>query len=290
MASSRRCPVPFYADPGQPAGPLPGQKIYLVCSQNVQFPGAYTSWPSANAQYTSVSNVTVKAYRTWPPLESAWLAACDRGEHCHGPLPGPVPCSTGTIMRAPPSVVYPSPPRSPLPAEPSLRLQSTSGLLSPAQGPATPPATPPVAVTSSLSTHLSSSPTRGRRALNAIPGKMAYAVKNNDQGVVFTDYGRAREMYHTLQAAGEAPSLASCPSLTEGVSFVEGFVTAGVSVEAVARRKWIREERGARDHHVEESWTEALDSWRMNRQGVWTSDSDESDSASESSLSTAVGD
>ncbi|KAJ6597142.1 hypothetical protein DFH09DRAFT_1072048 [Mycena vulgaris] len=287
-----RCPVPFYADPCQPVGPLPGQKIYLVCGRNVLFPGAYASWPSADAQYKSVSNATVKAYRTWAPLEAVWFAACDRGEHHHGALPGPDLSQTiGPIMGAltlqsTAPAVLPSPPRSPTSTEPSLRPLSPR-VLAPAQRPAMPPAAPPIPETFSSSACLSSSPTAGPSTAKAIPGKMVYAVKHNDQGVVFTDYGRAQEMYHSLQAAGEAPSLASCPSLTEGVSFVEGFATAGSSVEAVARRKWITEERSARDQLVEERWTEALDNWRMNRHGVWTSGSDESNSDdSESSLST----
>ncbi|KAJ6542095.1 hypothetical protein DFH09DRAFT_1368283, partial [Mycena vulgaris] len=67
MVSPVHCAVPFYGDPGQPDGPVPGQKLYLVSGRNVWFPGAYVSWPSADAQYKSVSNATCQGLQELDP-------------------------------------------------------------------------------------------------------------------------------------------------------------------------------------------------------------------------------
>ncbi|KAJ7178239.1 hypothetical protein C8R46DRAFT_1212935 [Mycena filopes] len=66
-----RCPVPFYPDPGEPNSPAGARKIYLVMGKNVSKPGAYTSWPSADVQYRTVSSATVKGYKNWAELEGA---------------------------------------------------------------------------------------------------------------------------------------------------------------------------------------------------------------------------
>ncbi|KAJ6575961.1 hypothetical protein DFH09DRAFT_1078319 [Mycena vulgaris] len=276
-----RCAVPFYGDPGQPDGPVPGQKIYLVSGRNVRCPGAYVSWPSADAQYKSVSNATVKGYRRWAPLEAAWFAACDRGEHDHpglsdSPHDLALGAITGTLTR-----------RSGTPASPCSSGSIGSPLLSTNTCYRSPPCEPHMLPTSSRggrvpsSSHLASG--------DIIPGKMVYAVRHQEQGAVFSEYVGARELYHKLQAAGESAALASTPSLTEGICFVEGFWAAGPSNEAAARRRWIREEHEARVRHVSESWAKAAESWRMNRHGVWTSDSDESSDESSVTVLTAVG-
>ncbi|KAJ7022493.1 hypothetical protein C8F04DRAFT_1272607 [Mycena alexandri] len=80
--TTQRCAVPFHPDPGQPAHPT-GSKHYLVTGSNVVKPGAYSSWTSADAQYKGVSGATMKGYKSWTALESAWWAGCDRGEHKH---------------------------------------------------------------------------------------------------------------------------------------------------------------------------------------------------------------
>ncbi|KAJ6470724.1 hypothetical protein DFH09DRAFT_1110748 [Mycena vulgaris] len=305
-----RCPVPFYGDPGQPDGPIPGQKIYLVTGRNVRFPGAYVSWltlarPSADSQYKSVSGATLKGYRQWSPLESAWFAGCDRGEHEHTAEAG-ASCPTDTpFVRSLPPATRSLPPatRSLPPATRSLPLAMQSALplapvskaynvssTSPCQSPSKSRArtawdgatvVPPdlTALT------LSSPSTSYNLGISTIPGRMAYAVKHGGRGAVFNQYSSARELYHRLEADGESPTLASCASLTEGVCFVEGFSTAGPSAEAGARRRWIEEELTARTQHVAESWGKAMDNWRMGRDGVWRSDSDESDDSDESSVS-----
>lgn len=111
-----------------------------------------------------------------------------------------------------------------------------------------------------------------------IPGQMVYAVRSNGQGVVFTNYEQARGMYHQLQSLGLSPSLASSPSLTDGVSFVEGFAIRGTSAEAVRRRDWINEEYAAHQRRLLEGWADG--------EGVepWWSESD--DLSDESDIST----
>ncbi|KAJ7433328.1 hypothetical protein FB451DRAFT_1473558 [Mycena latifolia] len=266
-----RCAVPFYADPGQPNGPLPGQKIYLVSGRNVCFPGAYVSWPSAEAQWTGVSDASMMSYRHWEPLEAVWWAGCDRGEHDHSVLNDD---AAGTLilwasptpsLSTSPSSLSVSPPSPSLPSPSSLAASSPSQL--PRSSSRTRSRRTPRK--SSMVPALDKAPAAPATA--HIAGRMAYAVKHNGGGVVFDDYGCARELYHTLQAEGESPSLASCPSLTEGVCFAEGFLLERASA---ARRRWIDEERVARRRNVAEKWATGLDDWRK-RNGVWTSGSDD---------------
>ncbi|KAJ6529049.1 hypothetical protein DFH09DRAFT_1094182 [Mycena vulgaris] len=274
-------------NPGQPDGPIPGQKIYLVTGHNVRFPGAYVSWPSADSQYKSVSGATIKGYRQWTPLESAWFAGCDRGEHTHTAEAG-VSCSTDTpLVRSlqPTTRSAPSPARAVLVSK-AHHVSATSPCQSPSKSRAQPAWDGAAVVPPDLSRLTLSSPSTSHNVgIDAIPGRMVYAVKHGGRGAVFNQYSSARELYHRLEADGESPTLVSCASLTEGVCFVEGFSTAGPSAEAGARRRWIEEELTARNRHVAESWGKAMDSWRMGGDGVWRSDSDESDDSDESSVS-----
>ncbi|KAJ6522123.1 hypothetical protein DFH09DRAFT_1372799 [Mycena vulgaris] len=290
MASPVHCAVPFYGDPGQPDGSVPGQKLYLVSGRNVRFPGAYVSWPSADAQYKSVSNATVKSYRSWTPLESAWFAGCERGEHTHssnteGPdlqvegLTSP-PCALApSLVLSSPVSFPPAYPRAPTSAKPptsgkpALTASTASSFAAPRRG-----------VFPSPSPHR---PSDGAPAA-VIPGKMAYAVRHNDQGVVFGDYESARALYHGLQARGEVPCLASTPSLTDGICFVEGFSMDGRSREALQRQEWVEEERRARAQHIVDAWGNAMETWRLGRSGAWISKSDSDED--ESSVSTQVDD
>ncbi|KAJ6524641.1 hypothetical protein DFH09DRAFT_1189404 [Mycena vulgaris] len=292
MTSPFRCAVPFYGDPGQPDGPVAGQKIYLVSGRNVRFPGAYVSWPSAHTQFNNVSNATVKGYKTWGPLESAWFASCDRGEHKHLSKTEAPTLPVEEVTRRHPQPG--SPPRSCLPS-PVLPSPVSKPSASSRPSSAT---KPPISVKRPLiASSLSARPrgafpstfprsASGDNAAAAIPGKMAYAVRHNGQGVVFGDYASARELYHGLQARGEVPCLASTPSLTDGVCFVEHFSTESGSPEALQRQGWVEEERRARDLHIGDVWGSAIETWRLGRSGAWISESDSDDD--ESSVSTGT--
>ncbi|KAJ7136900.1 hypothetical protein C8R44DRAFT_868992 [Mycena epipterygia] len=281
-SSQFRCAVPFYHDPGQPDGPVVGQKIYLVSGVNVEYPGAYVSWPSAAAEYNTSSSASVKKYKNWARLEAAWFAGCDRGEHNHpaaanearqrrmdGTLVVHSAATSATLVTSP---LVCSPPRSSA-SHQRWRLETAS-------------ASP---LSSSQMPSLADAHVRSRSPSTdapAIPGKMVYAVKHNGQGVVFDDYHIARKLYHKIQAEGGSPALASSPSLTEGVCFVEGFCTDNGSREGLQRQEWIEEERAAHTQRVVNTWENAVDSWRMGSDGVWTSESDSS--SDKSSVSTEI--
>ncbi|KAJ6523780.1 hypothetical protein DFH09DRAFT_1329815 [Mycena vulgaris] len=176
-----RCAVPFYGNPGQPDSPMPGQKIYLVIGRN------------------GVPNATVKGYRQWSPLEAAWFAACDRGEHDHPGLSDyPHGMALGAITAA-------LPPRSGTPASPCSSGSIGSSPLPVSSAKTSyhsPPCESHILPTSSRGTHMPSS--SHSASGDIIPGKMVYAVRHQEQGAVFSEYGGARELYHRLQAAGEA--------------------------------------------------------------------------------------
>ncbi|KAJ7679977.1 hypothetical protein B0H17DRAFT_1138884 [Mycena rosella] len=280
------CAVPFYGDPGQLRRPLEGQKLYLVTGRQVRFPGAYVSWPSASAQYSDVSNATLKGYKSWSTLGAAWFASCARGEHEH-PSKGDAHTVSSTTPRQPtPPTIPVTPPPSPRPTAPTLLESSSKCAPSPASGRShrhkgRPTADPRPIITSTSEVHAAPMP----RSSSHISGKMAYAVvvaKNGEGGVVFDDYASARDHYHRLQASGVRPSLASTPSLTEGVCFVEGVpVAAAVSPVARARQVWIQEERAARTQNLSSAWEQGVDGWRE----VWTIPSDD-ETDEESSVTT----
>ncbi|KAJ7101235.1 hypothetical protein B0H15DRAFT_943562 [Mycena belliarum] len=323
---SLRCAVPFHADPGQPAGPLPGQKIYLVTGREVRHPGAYVSWPSADAQYKKVSNATLKSYKSWEPLEAAWFAGCDRGEHDHPSaadhtlesMAGSFENLTlssmlgaSTTSSSPPAQAPLSDPRSAKSSRSPRPTPSTTCSARASPRPRTASSLPPAASALPAAPRPHSSKSRGSKrcksptgaaettmaapnsapplspASAAIIGKMVYAVKHGSGGIVFDDYACARAFYHRLQSEGQRPSLATSASLTEGVSYVEGF---SIDADAAARRGWIDEELEARGRHVVRDWEKAMDGWRRKRSGVWTSESDdgtsgESDLSDDASLS-----
>ncbi|KAF7336029.1 CxC2 domain-containing protein [Mycena sanguinolenta] len=78
-----RCEPPFYPDPGEPAAPPPHKRVYLVCGGNVENPGGYLSWVSADSAYKGVPGATLKRFNTWEMLRRAWHARCDAGDHPH---------------------------------------------------------------------------------------------------------------------------------------------------------------------------------------------------------------
>ncbi|KAJ7645776.1 hypothetical protein B0H17DRAFT_1215907 [Mycena rosella] len=251
--------------------------MYLVSGRNVEFPGVYVSWPSAAAQYHTTSSATVKKYKTWASLQAAWFAGCDRGEHDHPTSNDPQqPSMDGTLAVR--SSAAPS--SSQTFAAPHLLPSREARHVKPLWSPSAPgfPSPAPAATDTR-----SRSPARDAAA---IPGKMAYAVRHNGQGVVFDDYSVARTLYHKIQAEGGSPALASSPSLTEGICFIEEFCAENSSAEGSRRRRWIEEERAARTRRVVRTWGYAVDSWRKGGNGVWTSESDESEGSDESSVST----
>ncbi|KAJ7093331.1 hypothetical protein B0H15DRAFT_799151 [Mycena belliarum] len=285
--NSGRCPVPFYVDPGAPDGPLPGQKIYLVTGRGVDFPGAYVSCdvrPSADAQYKGVRNATLKSYTSWAPLEAAWFAGCDRGEHSHPTADeagGDGAASAVTLREPPrsPTIAPPSSAPSSSPSSPTARSPHRSSHAPPSlMLPTTPPPSPRRPCVSDAHP---APPLPSLAPPSGIAGKMAYAVRHSSGGAVFDDYSGARQLYHSLQAKGESPALSASPSLTEGVCFAEGLVAERASA---ARRRWIVEEHMARAQNVATTWQAATDEWRERADGVWVSASDDEDSVCAPSL------
>ncbi|KAJ7092131.1 hypothetical protein C8R43DRAFT_964684 [Mycena crocata] len=237
MGDPYRCQVPYYPDPGQPLTPFTRQKLYLVTGSQVDRPGAYVSWPSADFQYKKVSGATLKGYTVWDVLQSAWFAACDRGEHSHPARPSQ---EQATCPASPPAA--PSPPSTaPCPSSPSLpTISRTSCELVPAPT--------PVPASSPLSSRLRQHPRRKA---------MAYAVRHQGQGVVSDELGPARDLFRDLQSQGHRPSMAAGPSLTDAVCFVEGFRLEGSSSEARHRRQWVAEE-----YESDRTRWDELERWR----------------------------
>ncbi|KAJ6477685.1 hypothetical protein C8R45DRAFT_1101995 [Mycena sanguinolenta] len=120
--SPYRCNPPYHPDRGEPARPVLGRKMYLVCGRLVKKPGFYTSWPSADAQYKGVSGASIKGYHNYDDLVAAWHTRCDLGEHDHAtdPLYREVQC--GRAAPPPPSPVPSSPASREPPPSPPLRL------------------------------------------------------------------------------------------------------------------------------------------------------------------------
>ncbi|KAJ7429962.1 hypothetical protein B0H11DRAFT_2264497 [Mycena galericulata] len=312
MSSPSSCPVPFYYDPGQPDSPLPNQKLYLVFGRNVACPGAYASWPSADAQYKSVSDATLKSYKLWEPLEAAWVASCGRGEHPHPPattngcgmrLIYESPFGAGRTMSGPPAPApVPASPAIGKMASPATRTitpttpvhRSTPGPQRLRQSNHVPqPLRQSIPATSPASPTPSGAPNKARvtvgnesPGVQTIPGKNAYAVRDGAQGAIFDEFRAARDMYHRLQSEGKSPSLWTGPSLTDAVCFVENFRTQGVSPEAGRRRKWIEEEYEARHQLLVDL---GVDIWQSSRDDEWKTDSDVSDCSDSSAGSTEVG-
>ncbi|KAJ6527045.1 hypothetical protein B0H19DRAFT_1275362 [Mycena capillaripes] len=273
---SYRCPVPFYPDPGQPDNPQQYHKTYLVTGLNVAQPGAYGSWSSANAQYTGVSDATVKSYKSWGGVQSAWSAGCERGEHAH--LPQPV----GDISARPQTPLSPAH-CGPTPRHPPCSPSPTRSSLSPAHSPSptaksllsSTPLSPSPRQSSRSSSHSSPSPTSKPRSSDSpspaplsppplpthalrpasplcvrVAGRMAYAVRGKGEGVILDDYEEARGIYHRLQNEGYSAALFSSPSLTGAVCWVEDFGVGGSSAEAARHRNWVLEEYTARQRRI----------------------------------------
>ncbi|KAJ7496061.1 hypothetical protein B0H11DRAFT_1910325 [Mycena galericulata] len=219
MSRPSHCAVPIHLDPGASGANI--QKYYLVTGVKPEVAGAYGSWPSADAQYKKVPSATLKGYTAaeWPALESAWRAACERGEHgaLHSPLE-PKPSTPQTARHGP---VKTQPQTQPLLFSPS---RASSSRASPAV-----PRRVPAGLTDSRSVSpvrtvviesRSPSPAESR---SPSPAGTTYAVRVGSGGVgqVFEEYRPARAYFHRLQRDGARPVLSVCQGLTAAVAFIE---------------------------------------------------------------------
>ncbi|KAJ7434842.1 hypothetical protein B0H11DRAFT_2257925 [Mycena galericulata] len=230
MASSPvHCEVPIHRDPGS-EGPV--TKYYLVTGINVETPGAYTSWHSANAQYRNVSSASLKGYRPqeWALLLAAWHASCERGEHHpHQESAEATPGRPANSREVAAVAVSPSPARVVAPPATPPRMVARGGHA-------------PDSATSStqaLPTSPHSTPRTRRRDqspplrivaiesrspspdVEATLAATAYAVYCAGAGRVFDEYTRAAEYYVGLQRQGLHPVLSIVESLAAAVSVVE---------------------------------------------------------------------
>ncbi|KAJ7487173.1 hypothetical protein B0H11DRAFT_2230481 [Mycena galericulata] len=252
MSSNGRCALPFHPDPGQPKSVASGQKIYLVSGPDCQKAGAYVSWPSASAEYNRYATASLKTYYLWSLAESAWWAACERGEHTHHistskknkavsspgrPAPSPSKARSPRLKKDPVPVFH-IPSRSPSP-EPSKSYASPSrSKYAPAAGlglhsPAAARPKPAAAAAAALSV-----------------GRQVYAVRCRDGlgGAVFSSFSEARDWYHAKHAAGLVPALLTADSLTVGVNLLEEFLD--VDPKMTERASLIEEEARARRRKV----------------------------------------
>ncbi|KAJ7761169.1 hypothetical protein DFH07DRAFT_957247 [Mycena maculata] len=190
---SYRCEPPFYPDPDQPPDePLLRRRLYLVCGRNVKHPGAYVSWPSAEAEYTGVSSATVKAYSSWSILRSAWYKRCDLGEHNHPVDPH---LETRVIQ---PSTSPPLPPSGLPPSAPSVVWIESRSPSPETSGTGPPPYT------------LSAS---------AVP---AYMVRVGSEGEIFSDVDEALAVYNDLLKTGRKPRFVVADSIADCFSWIVG--------------------------------------------------------------------
>ncbi|KAJ7194744.1 hypothetical protein GGX14DRAFT_576188 [Mycena pura] len=252
------CPVKIIYDPG--VQPQKVTKWYLVSGPGAKRPGA----SSAEAHCTGVKGATSQGYASWDwaSLESAWHAACERGEHPPN-LDAPVSSSVAPSSTRLASSAIP-PPRTPsrkvAPSPSQIRPSSskpavtTSGYVTPTHSP------------SKFTPHDHLSPSASREGLRAtassrvespqLPahpveplGLLVYAVRAaSGVGQVYDDLGAARDLYHFWQAQDVHPVLAVRHSLTEAAAFIGGDdrypVSPGLSRH---RARWIEEELQAFD-------------------------------------------
>ncbi|KAJ7078698.1 hypothetical protein B0H15DRAFT_954378 [Mycena belliarum] len=212
MASTTyACTVPHYHDPGAPT--LPRAKLYLVIGPTVEFPGAYASWPTADALYKASAGSTLKVYSVaeQPLMQAAWRAFCGRSGH--------VFCS-------------PPPPDSPEPALPVVVIDSRSPSPTLVSPPARLLSTPPPP-------HVNGS--RGTGSIRT------YAVHSRGVGQVFSCSEEASEHFRSLQLLGESPVLFIGSSLDSAVFFVEQSAAAALPNDIEERDDWIAQEQRARE-------------------------------------------
>ncbi|KAJ7429596.1 hypothetical protein B0H11DRAFT_2265219 [Mycena galericulata] len=298
MSTADRCALPFHPDPGQPQAVAAGEKIYLISRRDCQKAGAYVSWPSASAELNRYATASVKTYYLWSQAESAWWAACDRGEHAHHAAetlarPRTAPSSdkkTGRKLTevSSPGTSHrhgsPSTARSPKSKEavPVFDIPSRSPSPQPSKKKPAPfsrskSAAPAVQAPAPTSRSKSAATSRSKPAAAAAPallvGRRVYAVRCRDGlgGAVFSSFSEARDWYHAKHAAGLVPALLTADSLTAGVNLLEEFLDVDprmgeraslVEEEARARRKKVKAdmERAKHRREVLEMLQDARDS------------------------------
>ncbi|KAJ6527223.1 hypothetical protein DFH09DRAFT_1328188 [Mycena vulgaris] len=222
MSGEVYCNVPRYDDPGVTVDLK--AKLYLVTGTTVEFPGAYTSWPSADAMYKKSPGSTLKGYNF--SEQARMHAGCERGEHHHTAA-----VHTPTSPAATPSLARPTPSSKARRAPRPVVIDSRSpSLTSTAFTPSAP---------------ITGSPFSSDSVV--LPaGRRAYAVRSNGVGQIFDEYSAARDHYHGLQHLGEQPALFVGSSLTAAVCFVERDASGSLPLDMDQRRVWIREEKQAR--------------------------------------------
>ncbi|KAJ7604327.1 hypothetical protein FB45DRAFT_1043914 [Roridomyces roridus] len=200
------CDVPLRLDPKEKEDKsLPR---YLLVGKPCKLAGAYQSWPTADSlQKANHKTMTLKRYETWDRerLESAWHAACERGEHDWHPG---VPKVSVTPSR--PTAHTPSTPSS------SRRVPPT-----PQSAPSTPSSRrhregqqAPILV--SPRTHRSPAPTPARASS---PPVMAVRIAPG-VGDIFHDAEEAQEEYLEQVRQGKSPVLGVRSSLSAAMAFV----------------------------------------------------------------------
>ncbi|KAJ7467754.1 hypothetical protein B0H11DRAFT_2239169 [Mycena galericulata] len=227
MSHPKHCPVPIHLDPGATGVAL--SKYYLLTGVQSQFAGAYGSWQTADALYKKNPGATVKGYSAveWPLLESAWHAACERGEHAELHVRG-APTTPAT------SIPATSTPRSPCKpvtthqfsgSRASPSVSTSAGVTLPAPRLYIPTRSEVKDNPAPLRTVVIDSRSPSPASSDDIPSPTisTYAVRAGSGGVglVFEDYSPARIYYHRLRRAGEHPIFAVFKGLTAAVAFIE---------------------------------------------------------------------
>ncbi|KAJ6591796.1 hypothetical protein DFH09DRAFT_1306513 [Mycena vulgaris] len=213
MSDGVYCDVPRYDDAGVPVDSM--AKLYLVTGANVEYPGAYASWPAADAMYKKSAGSTLKGYTH---------GALDSYPDSFTILSVPRPFLTLGALRSCLHRQACSPPRCYSKPQPITDIDSHD-----------PCAEHP---------HFSQA-----FALRVYGGSRwrAYAVWSRGVGQVYDEYGPARNHFHTLQHLGECPVLFVSTLLTAAVCFVERGPNGGLPDDMEQRRAWIVEEKQARE-------------------------------------------
>ncbi|KAJ6459377.1 hypothetical protein C8R47DRAFT_1081340 [Mycena vitilis] len=213
-------------------------KLYLVCGRNVKHPGYYTSWPSADVEYSRVSGATCKGYYDLSELRSAWYRRCDQGEHAHPGIAGPSTSLPTTPNRhrnhahsPPPPPCLPRPPRPPRPPR-TPRTPRAAARPPRTQDPprrvvfiesSPEPESPPVSPAGRLPAPATLPPPYSETQSAPRP-LTCYGVRVGTEGEVFNDREEARNAYNLLHQQGREPGFLVASSLVACLSWIEASV------------------------------------------------------------------
>ncbi|KAJ7180061.1 hypothetical protein C8R43DRAFT_941786 [Mycena crocata] len=221
LNSSLDCTAPVFSDPGMESSAPARANFYwyLVMGREVQAPGAYRSWASADAQYKRVSGASLKGYdrNEWPQLAAAWRASCERGEHRHAStqatatLPA-TPQANARLPTAPQANARHPRPNRQEGDPPRYSRQARLATGSPARAPTSPLRT--VIIESR-----SPSP-------QSPPRRRAYAVRTAAGGEIFDSADAAAGHFRRLVLEGKHPVLAVRGSVSTAIDFIEEDVQA----------------------------------------------------------------